>query len=81
MDTVKKNSIPRVSLTGLLILASLSGAGCTTLGKSVGAPIPAEQAAMAEGITSVRRIIELFGPPTHMSALPGGFVMVTQKQR
>jgi len=54
----------------------LAGSGCTILGKRYGEPIDVENAGLEEGATSVGRIIEQLGPPTHLSALPGGMVMV-----
>lgn len=46
------------------------------LSKQIGEPIAVEEAALQEGVTNVPQIIALLGPPTHMSALPNGMVMV-----
>lgn len=64
----------RASVIGLLFLAGLTG--CTILGKQIGKPIPVEQAGLEENITQVKQIVALLGPPTHMSVLPHGFIMV-----
>jgi hypothetical protein len=66
----------RVSLVATLLLISLAGAGCTTIGKQIGEPIPVEQVQLQEGVTNVFQIIDVLGPPHHMSALPDGSVMV-----
>lgn len=46
------------------------------LGKRIGEPIAVEPAELQEGITTVSQIVALLGPPTHISALPDGMVMV-----
>jgi hypothetical protein len=65
-----------VSLVATLILISLAGAGCTTIGKQIGEPILIGQVQLQEGVTNVFQVIDVLGPPHHMSALPGGSVMV-----
>lgn len=77
MGTVMKRSRLSVSLAALLLLASIVGnSGCTMIGKRIGEPIAAERAGLEEGSTSAWRTVELLGPPTNMSALPDGLVMV-----
>jgi hypothetical protein len=71
-----KQSRLNLSLIALLVLTTLTGVGCTLLGKRIGAPIAVEPAEMQEGVTSVTQAVALLGPPTHMSALPSGMVMV-----
>jgi len=46
------------------------------LGKRIGEPIDIDQAELKEGVTNVAKIIALLGPPTLISALPDGMVMV-----
>jgi hypothetical protein len=60
----------------LLALTAITGAGCTMLGKRIGEPIAVEPTELQEGVTSVTQAVASLGPPTHMSALPGGMVMV-----
>jgi hypothetical protein len=74
MATVTK--LLRGSLVATLLLISLAGAGCTTIGKQIGEPIPIEQVQLTDGVTNVFQVIDVLGPPHHMSALPGGSVMV-----
>ena len=74
MGSVTRTSHLRASVIGLLFIAGLTG--CTILGKQISKPIPVEQAGLKENITHVQQIVALLGPPTHMSALPHGFIMV-----
>ena len=46
------------------------------LGKRIGEPVEVEPDELQEGVSNVMQIVELFGPPTHISALPDGMVMV-----
>lgn len=71
-----KRSLLNLSFVVLLVLVALAGSGCTMLGKRIGEPINIDQAELQEGVTTVVKIIALLGPPTHMSALPEGMVMV-----
>ena len=64
------------SLAVLLVLACLASAGCTTIGRRVGAPIPAPTADLEEGVTRVSDVVDLFGPPARISALPDGLAML-----
>ena len=64
------------SLAALLVLASLASAGCTTIGRRVGVPISAPTAGLEEGVTRVSDVVDLFGPPARMSALPDGLAML-----
>jgi hypothetical protein len=59
-----------------LVLVLLAGSGCTIIGNRYGEPIDVANAGLQEGVTDVGRILEALGPPTHLSALPGGMVMV-----
>lgn len=74
MGSVMRQSNLRASLICLLLIVALSG--CTMLGKQIGQPLPIEQTGLEENITHVRQIVLMLGPPTHMSALPHGFIMV-----
>lgn len=74
MVTAMKRSLPNLSIVASLVLVTLTG--CTMLDKRIGEPIHIDQAELQEGITDVPKIIALLGPPTHMSALPDGMVMV-----
>lgn len=76
MVTAMKRSLPNLSIVASLVLVTLTGPGCTMLDKRIGEPIHIGQADLQEGITDVSKIIALLGPPTHMSALPDGMVMV-----
>lgn len=71
-----KRSLLNLSRAALLVLATLTGTGCTMLGKRIGEPIDIDQAELKEGVTNVAKIIALLGPPTLISALPDGMVMV-----
>ena len=64
------------SLAVLLVLAGLASAGCTTIGRRVGVPIPAPTADLEEGVTRVSDVVDLLGPPARMSALPDGLAML-----
>ncbi|HET6593171.1 MAG TPA: hypothetical protein VFG48_09680 [Xanthomonadales bacterium] len=64
------------SLAALLVLASLASTGCTTIGRRVGAPISEPTADLEEGITRVSDVVDLFGPPARLSALPDGLAML-----
>lgn len=76
MVTAMKRSLPNLSIVASLALLTLTGTGCTILEKRIGEPIHIDQAELQEGITDVPKTIALLGPPTHMSALPDGMVMV-----
>ena len=59
-----------------IVILALTAAGCTTLGKRIGAPIAPDGAPfLVEGIEA-RQVIVALGPPTRMSALPDGMVMI-----
>ena len=64
------------SAAALLVLASLASAGCTTIGRRVGVPIPEPTAHLEEGVTQVSDVVDRFGPPARMSALPDGLAML-----
>jgi hypothetical protein len=66
----------RVSLVAMLFLIVLSGTACTTIGKQIGEPIAVDRVQLLEGSTSVFQVVDTLGPPHHISALPGGSVMV-----
>jgi len=76
MASVKRKLHLRSSVVALLALVSLTGSGCTIIGNRYGEPIDVAHAGLEEGVTDVGRIVERLGPPTHLSALPGGMVMV-----
>ena len=76
MDSAKRKSPLRGSVVALLVLVSLNGSGCTILGNRYGEPIDVSHPSLEEGVTDVRQVVERLGPPTHLSALPGGLVMV-----
>ncbi|MCG6968165.1 MAG: hypothetical protein LJE85_00225 [Gammaproteobacteria bacterium] len=65
-----------LSLVAILFLIVLSGTACTTIGKQIGEPITVDRVQLLEGSTSVFQVVETLGPPHHISALPGGSVMV-----
>jgi len=60
----------------LLALATLATSGCTILSRRYGEPIPAPDAWLQEGVTNVHQVVGELGPPSRMSALPDGFVML-----
>jgi len=57
-------------------LASLAGSGCTILQNRYGEPVDVPNAGLEEGATNICQIVERLGPPTHLSAVPGGMAMV-----
>ena len=59
-----------------MLLVAITSTGCTMLGKRIGEPVAVEQGELQEGVTNVSQIVALLGPPTHLSALPDGMVMV-----
>jgi hypothetical protein len=76
MDSAKRKSSHLVSVAALLVLGWLTGSGCTIIGSRYGEPIEVAHFRLKEGVTDVGQVVEWFGPPTHLSALPGGLVMV-----
>ena len=76
MDSAKRKSRLRGSVAALLVLVSLTGSGCTTIRNRYGKPIDVSHAKLEEGATDVGQVVERLGPPIHLSALPGGLVMV-----
>jgi hypothetical protein len=76
MDSAKRKSSHLVSVVALLVFLSLTSSGCTIIGSRYGEPIDVAHSRLEEGVTDVGQIVEWFGPPTHLSALPGGLVMV-----
>ncbi|MDX1815082.1 MAG: hypothetical protein R3239_03900, partial [Thermodesulfobacteriota bacterium] len=75
MDSAKRKSSHLVSVVALLVLVWLTGSGCTIIGSRYGEPIEVTHSRLEEGVTDVGQVVERFGPPTHLSALPGGLVM------
>ncbi len=59
-----------------IALLALLAADCTTLGKRVGEPVPDAIDRVTIGTTSDRQVVADLGPPTRMSALPDGMVMI-----
>jgi hypothetical protein len=64
------------STAALLVLASLVSAGCTTIGRRVGEPIPAATPGIEKGASTVSEVVHALGPPARMSALPDGLAML-----
>jgi len=73
--TTARRTGARSAATGLL-LAAVACAGCTTIGRRVGEPIPADLPELRDGATTTSEVIRLLGPPTRMSPVPGGVVML-----
>jgi hypothetical protein len=57
----------------LIAMAAL-GSGCATLEKHIGTPLPVDEINGIGPGMHYRSVLERFGPPTTMSALPGGMV-------
>jgi hypothetical protein len=57
----------------LIAMAAL-GSGCATLEKHIGTPLPVDEINGIGPGMHYRSVLERFGPPTIMSALPGGMV-------
>jgi hypothetical protein len=66
----------RTSPAILPALLALLAAGCTTLSKRVGEPIPDVGNDFEVERTDARQVIAALGPPTRLGALPDGMVMV-----
>jgi hypothetical protein len=73
--TTRPQTTARIS-AALLVLAAAASAGCTTIGKRYGEPIPATLPGLQDGASSVHEVVDTLGPPSRMSALPGGMVML-----
>lgn len=63
----------RYLLVGFAALATVS---CTTLGKRIGEPLSDTHDRFDVGTADAQSIVAMLGPPTRMSALPGGMVML-----
>ncbi len=50
------------------------GSGCATLEKHIGTPLPLDEINSIDAGAHYGSVLERFGPPTTMSALPGGMV-------
>lgn len=57
----------------MIAMAAL-GSGCATLEKHIGTPLPVDEINGIGPGMHYRSVLERFGPPTTMSALPGGMV-------
>jgi hypothetical protein len=70
----------RISQTGsvvaALVVAGLALASCTILSRRAGEPIPVAQVPLHEGDTTAGQLVAALGPPSRMSALPGGFAIL-----
>ena len=60
----------------VVLLLALGAAGCTTIGRRYGEPIPPGALAMDVGRTTVHEVVAALGPPARMSPLPGGVAML-----
>lgn len=60
----------------LLAAAAVGLSGCSSFRTEWGRPIGAEHPSFAEGSTPVAAVLQELGPPSKVSALPGGYVFL-----
>jgi hypothetical protein len=63
-----------------LLLAVVLLAGCSTIYRQVGGdPIPAGTSAWTEGETRVEGVLSVLGPPSRLTATPGGYAFLYER--
>ena len=70
---VRRTTSPGAALAVLLALAAT---GCTTIGRRYGEPPPPTLPTLEEGVARASDVVHALGPPSRLSALPGGAVML-----
>ena len=68
----------RRSALGVLaaVLTCLCGTGCTLLERQIGEPVIGTSVDLQEGQADLRQVVVALGPPSGMSALPDGVVVL-----
>ena len=67
----------RITVAIGLAVSCLVAGGCTVIDRKFGDSLPVvEEAGFELGVVRVGDVLEDFGPPAKISALPGGFVFL-----
>ncbi len=64
---------PVTPMLGLITIAWL-GSGCAILDQDLGKPLPLDEIESVAARSHYAEVLDKFGPPTKMSALPDGMV-------
>lgn len=64
---------PVTPVLGVIATAWL-GSGCAILDQELGKPLPLDEIESVEDRSHYAQVLDKFGPPTKMSALPDGMV-------